>query len=102
MERATREALGDTGVLALLVIRGLLLWIVLPVGFVLWLVIVSWSARVGLGTFLGWLDVNITAALQRVLGLSVREEGSMRRADFVPIRLMQSVRHRVHIVRDPF
>ena len=67
MDRATREALGDVGALALLVIRGLLLWILIPVGLVLWLFIFGWSARVGLGTFLGWLDLNLTVALQRIL-----------------------------------
>ena len=102
MDRATREALGDVSALALLVVRGLLLWILIPVGFVLWLVIFGWSARVGLGTFLGWLDLNLTVALQRILVLPVRGKDSMRRAEFVPLRLMESVKHRVHIVRDPF
>ncbi|GAA1822512.1 hypothetical protein [Agromyces salentinus] len=102
MDNATREALGDVAALALLVLRGLLLWILIPLGFVLWLVIFGWSARVGLGTFLGWLDLNLTAALQRALGLPVRGKGSKRSAEFVPMRLMQSVKHRIHIVRDPF
>lgn len=101
MDRATREALGDVSALALLVVRGLLLWILIPVGFVLWLVIFGWSARVGLGAFLGWLDLNLTVALQRILVLPVRGKDSMRRAEFVPLRLIESMKHRVHIVRDP-
>ncbi|ANJ28384.1 hypothetical protein ATC03_18450 [Agromyces aureus] len=87
---------------ALLVIRGVLLWILIPVGFVLWLVIFGWSARVGLGNFLGWLDLNLTAALQRALGLPTRTTGTLRKEEFVPMRLMQMVTHRIHIVRDPF
>ena len=102
MDRATREALGDVSALALLVVRGLLLWILIPVGFVLWLVIFGWSAGVGLGTFLGWLNLNLTAALQRMVILPLGRKAPIRRAEFVPIRLMESVKNRVHIVRDPF
>jgi len=98
----TREALGAMRALALLVVRGLLLWILIPLGFVLWLLVFSWTARVGPGAFLGWLDLNLLAALQRVLLRPVSGQLPMPRVEFVPLRRLQSVSHRVHLALDPF
>jgi hypothetical protein len=53
-------------VFALMVVRGLLLWILIPVGFLLWLLF-GWILGVAPGQFLGWLDLNLIATLQRVL-----------------------------------
>ncbi|MFF2493447.1 hypothetical protein [Agromyces sp. NPDC058064] len=102
MDRATREALGDMTMLALLLIRGLLLWILIPVGTVLWLIVFGWTAHVSLGTLLGWLDLNLTVVLHRVMVLPVRGKNTLPRPEFVPMRHIHSVKHRVHIVRDPF
>lgn len=102
MDGPSREALGATGVLALLLVRGLLLWILIPIGFVLWLLVFGWIARVGIGAFLGWLDLNLLAALQRVLTHPVSGQLPMPRVEFVPVQRVQSVRHRVHLVYDPF
>ncbi len=86
---------------ALLLVRGLILWIVIPVGFVLWLLVFGWLLRVGPGQFLGWLDVNLIAALQRVLIRPVGGELPMPIVEFVPFRMLRSVSHRVHLVYDP-
>lgn len=73
-----------------------------PIGFVLWLLVVGWSARVGIGAFIGWLDLNLVAALQRVLIHRVSGQLPMPRVEFVPVRRMDFVSHRVHLVYDPF
>ena len=54
--------------LAVLTARGFLLWIVLPIGTLTWLVLLPLGRkrRGSLGAFLGWSDLNLTAALQRV------------------------------------
>jgi hypothetical protein len=58
-----------TAGLALLLVRGLLLWLVVPMGFLVW--VFGWpywfSRQVELGAFLGWLDLNTIALLQRTL-----------------------------------
>jgi hypothetical protein len=92
-----REGRGDVGALALLLIRGIVLWILIPIGFALWLLIFSWTARVGLGGFLGWLDLNLIAALHRVM---VRPFNGSK-VEFVPLGTIQSVAHRIRFV-DPF
>jgi hypothetical protein len=102
MDGPSREGFAAVGVLALLVVRGLLLWILIPIGFVLWLLVFGWTARVGLGAFIGWLDLNLVAALQRVLIRPVSGQLPMPRVEFVPVRRVQSVSHRVHLVYDPF
>ena len=96
MHGPTREALGDLSALALLLVRGILLWIIIPIGFALWLLALSWTVRPGLGEFLGWLDLNLIAALHRAM---VRPLNGSR-AEFVPARLIQTVTHRIHVV-DP-
>lgn len=53
--------------LLLLFARGMLLWLVVPLGSVVWLLVISWRGKVTLGAFLGWLDLNLVAALQRSL-----------------------------------
>ena len=67
MHGPTREALGDLSALAPLLVRGILLWIIIPIGFALWLLAVSSTVRPGLGEFLGWLDLNLIAALHRAM-----------------------------------
>ena len=65
----TRGSAGAVAKLVLLVIRGVLLWLVIPLGLVLWLVTFQWIGKraVTLGAFLGWLDNNLVYLLQRGL-----------------------------------
>jgi hypothetical protein len=102
MDGPTSEALGAMSVRALLAVRGLLLWILIPLGFVLWLLVFSWTGRVGPGAFLAWLDLNLLAALQRVLLRSASGQPPMPRVEFVPLRRLQFVSHRVHLALGPF
>lgn len=63
------QAVAAVGGFALLVVRGVLLWLVAPAGFVWWLVAWPWfrSRRVRLGQVLGWLDLNLIAAISHSL-----------------------------------
>jgi hypothetical protein len=57
------------GGLILLIVRGLLLWMVVPLGVLAWPLVVVPSRKRGvrLGQFLGWLDLNVTSAIQRTI-----------------------------------
>ena len=99
MKEGARSALGGISVFTLLVVRGLLLWVVIPLGFIAWLLL-GWVRGVGPGQFLGWVDLNLIAALQRLLVRRVNGEWPMPRVDFVPIGKLRSVRHRVSVL-DP-
>jgi len=85
----------------LLVVRGWLLWLVIPITFLVWLVMSS--IRLTLrkpyitpGKLIGWADMNVTAAIGQML---VRPFG--QRSDFTPWSKVLSVEHRVSIV-DPW
>jgi hypothetical protein len=54
------------GGILLVLIRGLLLWVLIPVGSVAWALTVPWS-RASLTAFLGWLDNNQIFLLQRTI-----------------------------------
>jgi hypothetical protein len=51
----------------LLIIRGVLLWLVIPVGTLIWIVSLQGFGpnKLGLGAFLGWIDNNLVFALER-------------------------------------
>ena len=49
-----------------LLLRGVLLWVVVPVATCVWIMLAAGRHRpAGLGQFLGWVDLNLTAGLQR-------------------------------------
>lgn len=83
----------------LLVVRGLLLWVLIPVGLTVWL-LVGWIVDVRLGAVLGLLDLNLIAALQRVLVLQRSGDESTRYTKFIPMRSLPSVEHRIGLL-DP-
>lgn len=80
----------------LLTVHGFLLWWLIPLWTLIWLVLCVWMLRkgVGLGRFLGWADVNFTAFLQRV----VMRPMFPRPVQWVPIRDMPGVEHRVSVL----
>jgi hypothetical protein len=81
------------GGLAVLVVRGILLWLVVPVAAVVWPVAVLFLRRRGItfGRFLGWVDLNLIACLQRtILRPLVRTPLA-----WVPARDMAEVTHRL-------
>lgn len=55
--------------LSLLVIRGVLLWLIVPMSFVVWVVAALWLVPRGatLGKFLGWIDSNFIFLIERTL-----------------------------------
>jgi hypothetical protein len=50
-------------VIALLLLRSVLLWLVIPAGIAAWLAYFAWAKRVSLGLCLGWFDLNLGAFL---------------------------------------
>jgi hypothetical protein len=55
--------------MALLVIRGVLLWVLIPLGFLAWVVALPWlhPRGISLGAFLGWIDINFVGVLERTV-----------------------------------
>ena len=75
----------------LVLIRGLLLWVLIPLGTIAWLFSLPWS-RCDPGNFLGWLDNNQIAVLQRyVLRIGFPRPGYA----WVHFRDVRTVTHRI-------
>jgi hypothetical protein len=87
--------------LAFVVVHGVLLWLVVPLGFVVWLV--GWpywhGKRLPLGQFLGWLDLNLGAFLRRsVLWPLFRSYSGLQ--NWIPLREARAVEHRIAFTVD--
>ena len=83
-----------TAALRLLLVRGVLLWLVVPIAVVVWLVggLLLFRPRgISLARFLGWVDLNLVACLQR----SVLRPVFRARVSWVHPREMPNVTHRV-------
>jgi hypothetical protein len=79
--------------LMLLILRGILLWIVIPLATLAWLP-AGYSLHrrgVSLGQFLGWVDLNLVACLER----SILRPLFRAPLPWVPARSMAEVTHRV-------
>jgi predicted tellurium resistance membrane protein TerC len=86
------------GGLAALLIRGVLLWLVVPLATLWWLVARAAGRTRGipLGQFLGWIDLNLIAGIQRtIMRPFVRSP-----VDWVPASDMRQVTHRLRVT-DP-
>jgi hypothetical protein len=83
---------------AVLVIRGLLLWLVVPLAVICWLPLRFALRRRGatFGRYLGWVDLNLVACLER----SVLKPIMRNPAKWVPVAEMPRVTHRVRLL-DP-
>jgi hypothetical protein len=83
---------------SLLMIRGLLLWLVVPLATVLWLPL--WpllrAQNVSIGQFLGWVDLNLVALIER----TVLRPLLRNRFPWTAVRAMPDVTHRIGIL-DP-
>ena len=73
-------------------VRGWLLWIVMPCGFVAWATYYWWRRKASLGQCLGWFDLNVGAFLQRKVLRRFIPHPSLR---WVPSDQMSAVTHRV-------
>ena len=77
----------------LLIVRGVLLWLVVPFATCVWLILAFRLRRrgVGLNRFLGWVDLNLIAALQR----TVLRPSFALPARWIPWSEMAQVTHRL-------
>ena len=69
---------------ALLVVRGWLLWLAIPLAFLGWLVmspirVVLSKPYIALGKLIGWVDMNLTAAIGKALVRPFGRRISLRR-----------------------
>jgi type IV secretory pathway TrbD component len=89
-----RNAFGLVAALAVLVIHGVLLWIIVPLGTLVWLVTLQPLARpaVTLGAFLGWIDNNIAFVLARVLFRPMFPDADVA---WVRTRDRHAIKHRI-------
>ena len=81
-------------VLLVLSFRGLLLWILVPLGLTAWLLGSPWFLlkEVSPGKFLGWLDFNLGIALLRgPLRPFVAQSG----VTWIPVSKMHQIEHRI-------
>jgi hypothetical protein len=83
---------------ALLMIRGVLLWVVIPATLVLWLAL--WpllrAKKVRLGQLVGWVDLNLIATIEHTI---LRPLTRTPRS-WVALRELPNVTHRVAL-EDP-
>ena len=88
-----RNAAGVLGAL-LLTFRGVLLWIIIPVGTLSWLLGIQWVGKngVSLGALLGWLDLNTTFVLARGLLRPLFPDAT---AKWIPASERSRVTHRI-------
>lgn len=79
--------------LALLCLRGALLWVVIPLAALAWLPVSVRLRRRGvkLGQFLGWVDLNLVALLERTILRPLLRPP----VQWTPTRAMPEVTHRV-------
>jgi hypothetical protein len=84
--------------MALLLVRGVLLWAVVPAAFCVWMIVSlrPGRRRVGVGRFVGWVDLNLIAFLER----GVLRPLFPTRAEWVGWSGMATVTHRVRLL-DP-
>lgn len=96
MRRDESSWVYGTGSLALLLIRGLLLFIVVPLSLLAWLGAAPFMAapRPSFGQWLGWVDLNLTAALQR----SMLRPFFQIPIEWVPKARLRTVEHRVNLL----
>ncbi len=80
-----------------MVMRAYLLWLVVPLGLLAWVLLSPWLLhhRVTLPRFLGWLDLNVAAFLQRVLLRRFFVTLSLR---WVPFCEASRERHRIGLL----
>ena len=83
--------------LVLLTVRGVLLWVVLPLGCVAWVLVTPWRHRRGVkfGQFLGWIDINLIVLVQRSLLRPFYRKAAL---PWVPATEMSGVEHRVGMI----
>jgi hypothetical protein len=94
-----RASLSLPAGLLVLLSRGVLLWLVVPIAFITWLFALSWrrTARATLGECVGWFDVNLVAFLQTFVFSPLIPEPL---AHYLPWSEMRGLLHRTRLLRD--
>ncbi|MGO4489399.1 hypothetical protein [Microbacterium sp. 2RAF4] len=59
------NALSRTGWVLVVLVRGLLLWVLIPFAFLSWLLLHSWAQKASRRQALCWYDAHLTVALAR-------------------------------------
>lgn len=84
---------GSLAAFSLLLIRGFLLWVVVPLGVVFWLLLWPYLRfkRVRLGQLLGWIDLNLVAFIERTMLRPLLPD----RVPWTPARALPNISHRI-------
>lgn len=84
--------------LLLLAIRGVLLWLLIPLGTIYWLMVwpILRRRQVHLLQLLGWIDVNLVAAIERTILRPLISEP----LPWTPASALPRVTHRIRLT-DP-
>lgn len=90
--------MNDLGVFLMLLLRGFLLWVVIPVAAVSW-VVLGPITTAPLGACIGWFDLNLMALLTRIL---LRPLVRHSRFPWVPLGKMRNTDHRVGFLLDTY
>ncbi len=95
-----RRGVRGIGGVLLLLVRSLLLWIVVPIGFIAWATTCPWQIKrkVSLGQFIGWIDSNMVIAIERSV---LRPFFTAPTHRWVPIKDRDKVKNRIGLL-DPF
>lgn len=89
-----RDPIGVIAALIFLVVRGVLLWFIVPTGTVAWFFGLEWlrTKPASLGAFLGWLDYNISFVITRGPLRFAFPDSPMK---WIPARDRAEVKHRI-------
>lgn len=87
-----------TGLLILLLVRGVLLWVAIPAGVIAWFLLLPLVAirrkHVTLRALLGWIDLNLIATLEATLLRRLIRE----RQTFLAWSQVRTHSHRVNVL----
>ena len=88
------KTLGVFASLVLLIVRGIFLWVVVPLGCIAWVIVSPWLHKrgVAIGQFLGWIDINLIALIQRSLLRPFIRDAAQ---PWVPAKKIYEVVHRI-------
>jgi hypothetical protein len=78
--------------LLLMVLHAILMWVVIPIGFIAWVFVHNWLQKAECDECLGWYDLNLGAFLQRVLLRPIIPAPTL---NWIPFKNMTEVTHRV-------
>lgn len=84
----------ELGQLVMLLVRGLLLWIVVPLAAVSWTVLGPITTA-SLGACIGWFDLNLFVLLHRVVVRPLSREPALA---WVPLGEMKTTEHRITLL----